>query len=358
MLCPYASVAMVAAAAFGSRKLQCEATAKQATLAFDVRGRFASHQYPANSQIEDRVSTAQLGKFMFFSVLDGHGGWQVAERLRTSLPEHVRNHLNQTHSPEEVMKLAFADADDELKQAIGSAYSLGFSKLAKVGACCLAVLVGPESLTVSNAGDCKGILCRKNQAIPLNRQLNANEIYEQENLRSAHPGEADVVRCKREWLEKKRTGIFGYEEVKRFSGCYVKGLLQPTRGFGDFYLKDERFATDYERGRSFVNLPHSFPYISSEPETATFSRTADDKFIVLATDGLWDELTDEEVVDLAEKAMKAGASAEEVAALLVEQALKKAAQAAQIRVEDLKRIPQGGSRRSIHDDISVLVVIL
>ena len=321
---------------------------------------FGSQQYPANAQIEDRVLQAtQIGSSLLVGVLDGHGGWQVAEKLRTSLPRHIMRIADQEKKDDVILSQSFLAADEEIKTSMTEAYKLGFSRLAKVGACGLAVLIDSENITVANAGDCKGLLCRKNLPIPISKQQNANDLDEQIRLRALHPGEDDVVKCKKEWRESVRSGLFSTVEVPKYSGCYVKGLLQPTRSFGDFYLKDIQFATDFDRQRTFVapHIPSSFPYLTVEPEISIFKRNIDDKFLVLATDGLWDELNDEEVIVIVTKALKDGADPPGIANILIEGALKKAALSSGIRLEEMKRLPQGSSRRSLHDDISVVVVI-
>ena len=40
------------------------------------------------------------------------------------------------------------------------------------------------------------------------------------------------------------------------------------------------------------------PYVISEPEVQVTKRTSSDEFLVIATDGIWDVLTNEIVVDL------------------------------------------------------------
>jgi serine/threonine protein phosphatase PrpC len=89
---------------------------------------------------------------------------------------------------------------------------------------------------VANAGDCNAVLLRKKSAteyetILLSESFSANEMKEQERLKKQFPKEKDIVMC------------------KGTDACYVKGVLMPTRSFGDFYMKDETFFNgnrDYE----------------------------------------------------------------------------------------------------------------
>lgn len=99
-------------------------------------------------------------------------------------------------------------------------------------------------------------------------------------MRAEHPGEDHVIRNGR-----------------------VLGGLEPTRAFGDaFYkwsvetqlkIKKEFF------GRTPSQLLKSPPYVTAEPVvTTTQIHPENGDFLVLATDGLWEMLTNEEVVGL------------------------------------------------------------
>ena len=56
-----------------------------------------------------------------------------------------------------------------------------------------------------------------------------------------------------------------------------------TRSFGDFHLKTNK------------------RYITHQPEISTYKIDETCQFLVLGTDGLWDELNEEEVAFLANK---------------------------------------------------------
>lgn len=67
-----------------------------------------------------------------------------------------------------------------------------------------------------------------------------------------------------------------------------KGRLQPTRSFGDLGLKFDRF--NKNRIQNFTG-----PYISHEPEIRQFDISKNEKYLVLGTDGLWDEIKEVDV---------------------------------------------------------------
>jgi len=105
-----------------------------------------------------------------------------------------------------------------------------------------------KMLHVGNVGDTRAVLCRNNTALRLTKDHKADD-----------PDEAAMI--------KKRNGYIG--RLKR-----VNGLLAVTRAFGDHLLK---------------------PPISVKPHFKSIEITSNDQFVVLACDGVWDVMKDEEV---------------------------------------------------------------
>lgn len=350
--------------------------------------RLGVRQYVANKEIEDRYALSELEahgtSYLSLTVLDGHGGPQIAQWVRHRLSALLERELR-ARQPGDVkgaLRGAYEAMDALLLGLVSPGAQMGFSRIAKVGACSLSVLVDPRAVHVANIGDCKAVMCRGGRALALSNQHTANCPAEQERLRAAHPNEADVVVCKRVAKEKRQPrtqwehtmtwlgaaspawaglrwlGDLGEEE--RPTACYVKGRLQPTRSFGDFHLKFAAHAEDRETGertRWLVRPPHSFPYITAEPEVASFPRTPRDEFILVASDGVWDFLQDQEATDLARAALKAGGDPQDAADAVVRAVLQRAAEHAGVSVQQLAQLPNG-RRRSFHDDITVAVARL
>lgn len=80
------------------------------------------------------------------------------------------------------------------------------------------------------------------------------------------------------------------------------GLLLPFRGFGDVRFKwsPEMLSRVYEKRQDALSPPHYLtpPYLSAEPEVTQHLISDRDKFIVLATDGLWELMHRQTVVQL------------------------------------------------------------
>jgi pyruvate dehydrogenase phosphatase len=325
-----------------------------------------SFQYVANKQIEDRVGQSQVktteAKLVeFITVMDGHGGHQLADHLTKELPSIFQSELASGKSVTDALKAAFIFADNQWLEKVLPVYHLGFTNPIKVGACAVAVAIDQTNIVVASVGDCKCIIARSNgDVVDLNIERNINHESEQQRLRSLHPDEEDIVKCKRQWQQEVAVSMFKKELKTFYAGCYVKGRLQPTKSFGDFHLKDERVHFDHERKRPFLDpsIKKSFPYIDVEPDITVTRRTKEDKFLVVATDGLWDQFSSAEAAMIVEGALKVGLSPVQASEELVEAALKRAALNHKIPLNELKLIPPGSGRRSLHDDISVCVVLL
>uniref|UniRef100_A0A7S3QY04 protein-serine/threonine phosphatase n=1 Tax=Dunaliella tertiolecta TaxID=3047 RepID=A0A7S3QY04_DUNTE len=146
---------------------------------------------------------------------------------------------------EEALKEAFLRTDSEFA-ADGSA--------AMVGSTAVVALVGSRKAWVANCGDSRAVLCRGSRAI----QLTDDHKPERED-------EAERV--------EKAGG-----QVLYWNGHRVMGVLAMSRAIGDHGLR---------------------PYVIPEPEVTVFTRAEDDDFLLLASDGLWDVMSNQEAISLA-----------------------------------------------------------
>ena len=113
--------------------------------------------------------------------------------------------------------------------------------------------------------------------------------------------------------------------VKYYNGepVYVKGMLQPTRCLGDFILKSKEFINSIPLLKRFSSF--NPPYITCDPEIIAFDISDDDDFIVMASDGIWDELDNQDVIDIVSASLRKGNSVENAANTVVEACLSHAA---------------------------------
>lgn len=183
---------------------------------------------------------------------------------------------------QEAIKRGFARIEEDWLNVAKVTFEKGFAQPAYASSTALVAIVSDGKLFVANSGDSKAVLLRKRadrdefEQISLNQIHSINKKSEQARLKKSFPGETDIFHCMKQ--------PNGRQE------CFTKGSLQPTRSFGDFRLKHREFNFHQFREENGYRLPipmFSGPYISAEPQIQVFQLSKEDKFVVLATDGLW-----------------------------------------------------------------------
>lgn len=198
-----------------------------------------------------------------------------------SFQQRAANHLMMTHPGvtlqqiEQALKLAFQRMDDELLKG---------EEARNVGSTAVISMVSSSHICLANCGDSRAVLSRAGRAYRLTRDHKPEMEDEQERITSCGG------------------------KVLDFNGKRVMGLLAMSRAFGDHCLRDVG--------------------VVANPEITIINRTQYDEFVVLASDGLWDALSDEEVCDLAQRCFrraKERGAAPETAARVAASVLMKAA---------------------------------
>lgn len=196
---------------------------------------------------------------------------------------------------ETAIKRGFTRLDHEIVNESAQRALKGDSKRAAAemlapalsGSCALLSFYDSQSklFRVACTGDSRAVLGRRGangkwSATPLSEDQTGGTPSEAARLRLEHPGEDHVVRNGR-----------------------ILGGLEPSRAFGDaFYKWSQDIQMKIKKsyfGRSPTPLLKTPPYVTAEPIiTTTKVDPAQGDFVVLATDGLWEMLTNEEVVGL------------------------------------------------------------
>ena len=78
----------------------------------------------------------------------------------------------------------------------------------------------------------------------------------------------------------------------------VTNIPQISRSIGDVYLKKAEFnrAPLYSKFR--LREPFKRPILSSEPSISVHELQPHDQFLIFASDGLWEHLSNQEAVDI------------------------------------------------------------
>jgi len=185
-------------------------------------------------------------KQAFYGVFDGHGGTKAADFAAENLDKNILHEVGRRDGQEiaEAVKYGYLSTDSEfLKEDI------------RGGSCCVTALIKEGNLVVSNAGDCRAVLSRGGIA---------------EALTSDH-------RPSREDEKGRIEKLGGY--VDCCHGVWrIQGSLAVSRGIGDRHLKQ---------------------WVTAEPETKILKIEPNFEFLILASDGLWDKVSNQEAVDIA-----------------------------------------------------------
>ncbi|OBZ81488.1 Protein phosphatase 2C 2 [Choanephora cucurbitarum] len=188
----------------------------------------------------------------FFGVYDGHGGSTVAQYTGQTLHHRV---LESSHfekkSYAQAMTEAYLQLDKELLEDQNFSYDPS-------GCTAVSALLMPSQKSIFVASDSRCIVSTAGQSKPLSFDHKPGDS--KENQRIVKAG--------------------GFVEFGR-----VNGNLALSRAIGDFEFKQA------------ANLPPEEQAVTCYPDVVEHTITDQDEFLVLACDGIWDCMSNREVVD-------------------------------------------------------------
>jgi protein phosphatase 1L len=227
--------------------------------------------------IEDFHAIHLSSTLLFYAIFDGHTGNlaskyaasflydKLESRLATLLLDEPRQE-NWKDQVEQHVRVAFYELHDEFLVAT----KFRTRTMDQSGTTATAAIVAPNAVMIASLGDSRAVLSSRNaQGEVAAIQLTTDHV-------ASNTVEQDLV--------KARGGTIVYHNgVDR-----VNGSLAITRSIGDASLS---------------------PFLSREADVLTFTRSeikhqcGDDGlipcFLILASDGLWDMLSNQEAVDMA-----------------------------------------------------------
>ncbi|KAJ0987817.1 hypothetical protein J5N97_006173 [Dioscorea zingiberensis] len=232
-------------------------------------------------EMEDAVSIrpdflrGSLGHetYHFYGVFDGHGCSHAAvsckDRMHELVAEEIARMEPGSMAPrnwEGVMERSFLRMDAEVEDWRGTnrpgscRCELRTPNSVHVGSTAVVAVVTPDQIVVGNCGDSRAVLFKGGAAIPLSTDHKPDRPDEMERIEEAGG------------------------RVIYWDGPRVLGVLAMSRAIGDSYLK---------------------PYVISEPEVTVTERTGDEECLILASDGLWDVVSNEMACNIARMCLRA-----------------------------------------------------
>ncbi|KAF5752126.1 protein phosphatase 2C 42 [Tripterygium wilfordii] len=303
-------------------------------------GDFSMAVVQANQVLEDQ-SQIESGPFgTFVGVYDGHGGPDAARYVCDHLFRNFQAMTAETQGvvTAETIQRAFLATEEGFTSLVTELWSTR-PHIATVGSCCLVGVIYQQTLFVANLGDSRVVLGKKVgntgeiAAFQLSTEHNANEAAVRRELKELHPNDTQIV-------------------VLKHGVWRVKGIIQVSRSIGDVYMKSSQYNREPINAKFRLPEPMNMPILSAQPTILSHRLHANDSFLIFASDGLWEHLSNEKAVDIVHSHPHAGS-----AKRLVKAALHEAARKREMRYSDLRKIDKK-VRRHFHDDITVIVLFL
>lgn len=211
-----------------------------------------------------------LDSWSFFGVFDGHAGAYVSKYCAEHLLEAIVSNDNFTKAVKllDAVQQNSANSYQEYTDLAKEAVKMSFIQLdknirniieegEKSGSTAVVVLVSSTHVYFGNCGDSRGIFCR-----------NGKQVFATSDHKPVNPEEKSRI-------EKAGGSVM----IQR-----INGSLAVSRALGDFEYKME------------PELSATEQLVSPEPEVSCLKRESDDEFLLLACDGVWDVMSNEEVI--------------------------------------------------------------
>ncbi|KAL7119083.1 hypothetical protein ACP275_02G041200 [Erythranthe tilingii] len=303
-------------------------------------GEFSIAVVQANSSLEDQSQVYTSPTATYVGVYDGHGGPETARFVNNHLFPYLHKFAKEQGGlSSDVIKKAFSATEEDFTHLVKRSFPTK-PQMASVGSCVLVGAISDGNLYVANLGDSRAVLGR--------RGFDGEKKLVAERLSTDHNVSSENVRREVEALHQDDLPVVVYcRGVWR-----IKGIIQVSRSIGDVYLKKPEFHRDPMFLQYGSYVPMKRPVLSAEPSIVTRKLRPQDLFLIFASDGLWEQLSDDEAVHIVSKYPRAG-----IAKRLVAAALQEAAKKREVRYRDIKKIERG-IRRHFHDDITVVVIFL
>ncbi len=209
------------------------------------------------------VTETPMKQGSLFAVFDGHAGAKVAQHCSVNLLDTFEKILvsisdaGREYTAEKIktaMYKAFLELDESMKKN-----PIWDKREDHSGTTAVAVFITPTHMIWANCGDSRSVFCRNNELSFATEDHKPYSLVEKTRIEKA----GGTVMMQR-----------------------VNGTLAVSRALGDFDYKQDK------------NIPSIEQLVSPEPDMCVIERNPEvDEFIVLACDGIFDVMTNQEVVE-------------------------------------------------------------
>lgn len=199
---------------------------------------------------EDRYDCGRgkgLKDSSLYGVYDGHGGYRASAFCKEHMLDYIRSHENFKTEPKQAIIEGFHRVNNEF-------CAMAKQKFLSDGSTALVVCIHDNHIYVANTGDCRAIIiCHDKSTIAMSLDHKPNRKDEEERIKLAGG------------------------KVVHWGRWRVQGVLAVSRAIGD------------------INL---HPYIIADPEILEKPLNIQDALVVIASDGVWDTMSNDDVAEI------------------------------------------------------------
>ncbi|KRX03231.1 Protein phosphatase 2C (PP2C)-like domain [Pseudocohnilembus persalinus] len=260
----------------------------------------------------------------FLSVLDGHGidGHKVSSYISKNLPKNYQLELQNTSS--KVLQQSSIKMENQIKnqikiqkqntsifQKLRSAFLQTNQELKEIlkfdthtsGSTCIAVHIYDNKIYCANTGDSRAILCSIDQFSDNKDKLIINQqsiIQDQEQI-----SQQKITINEKQWtITQLSTDQTPNNQNEKQRIIEAGGQILQQRSKLGFLTGPERVWVKYKdypglaMTRSFADFQGEQAGIICDPVINCFKLSQNDKILVLASDGIWDVLSNKDVLQI------------------------------------------------------------
>ena len=236
---------------------------------------FVSYSYQEDKNLKYRQSMEDIGvtlpnltndyKTSLFGIFDGHGGNDVVKYIKDRVPEIIKNYIKDLCPIEKCFINSFNKIDEELK----------FYDSEYTGSTATIVIFQDNKIYCANVGDSRAYIVYDNYI----KQITVDH-------KCSVPSEAERIKNMGGKITKNR----------------VQGQLVLSRSLGDLYCKKYG--------------------VSNLPDISTNKIDYNVKYVVIASDGVWDVVDENTVLNMSKKGKNAEQFCKELVKLSIEKETK------------------------------------
>ncbi|KAI9488052.1 phosphatase 2C-like domain-containing protein [Zychaea mexicana] len=272
-----------------------------------------TNRMASNKPVEDNYSINTIdGEKLIAGVYDGHIGPSCSELIKKQLPIYVARQLKESHGQrvENTISTAFETLDQDIQQRFYDLFPKDVARASEkdireaaarnpaassiieealTGSCACAVYLDGDDLYAANTGDSRVVIIRQEE----DGSWTGRRLVEEQSpahpawrahMISQHPAdEADAI--------VRRNRVFGLIAVGGSFGDIMYKVPKDYQMNVLPYIPYEVYSLFARYHHRIVINYRTPPYLYAKPLVSHHKLQKGDRFVVLGTDGLWDELS-------------------------------------------------------------------